>query len=129
MNIGYWPGGTALHEVLEFGRQIERWSMLGLPLLVLLTVPSAATKDPLARYASQPLSYGAEGSISIETQRAWVEQYLPMLLSKQQVQAIIWNQLSDAVPHDFAHGGLFAADRKPKPVLESLRTLRRQFSI
>ena len=42
INLGYWPGGTALRDVLELGRQIDRWSLLGMPLLITLTLPSAA---------------------------------------------------------------------------------------
>ncbi len=50
-----------------------------------------------------------------------------MLLAKQQVQAIFWNQLSDGVPHDFPHGGLFDATGTAKPALAALRSLRQQF--
>jgi hypothetical protein len=129
LNIGYWPGGTSACDVLEFGRQIERWTMLGLPLLVLLTVPSKETTDPLARCKSQVVACGSDGRVSRESQRAWVECYLPMLLSKQPVQAILWNQLTDALPHDFAHGGLFDAQYRAKPALEVLRKLHLQYMV
>ncbi len=29
INLGYWPSGTGLRDVLEFGRQIDRWGLLG----------------------------------------------------------------------------------------------------
>ena len=51
-----------------------------------------------------------------------------MLLTKPAVQGIFWNQLADNVPHDFPHGGLIDAEGKPKPALEALRNLRKQFS-
>ena len=51
INLGYWPGGTALRDVLELGRQIDRWSLLGMPLLITLTLPSA-----VGRRSAGPLS-------------------------------------------------------------------------
>ncbi len=41
INLGYTPGGTEPRDVIEFGRQMDRWSTLGLPLLVSLTAASA----------------------------------------------------------------------------------------
>ena len=64
--------------------------------------------------------------LSAATQRAWAERYLPVLLAKQPVQAVIWNQLSDGSPHPFAHGGLVDAERHIKPVVEYLHSLRRE---
>ncbi len=118
INLGSWPGGTALRDVLEFGRLVDRWSLLGLPLLIMLTLPSSSAADPLARGASQPLHYGPGGDATPESQRRWVDAIVPMLLAKQPVQAIFWNQLSDAAPHDFPHGGLFDAAGAAKPILD-----------
>ncbi len=124
INLGCWPGGTAMRSVLEVSRLVDRWSLLGLPLLVMATLPSASGPDPLARSAAQPLRFGLGGDATAESQCKWVEEFLPMLLAKQPVQAIFWNQLSDAVGHDFPHGGLFDAAGAPKPALEALRVLR-----
>ena len=128
MNFGYWPGGTALRDVLELGRQIDRWSLLGLPLLITLTLPSAAGADPLARYQVEPIPYspGIRPRRSISGTGSNV--VVPMLLSKPAVQGIFWSQLADNVPHDFPHGGLVDAQGQPKPALEALRNLKQQFS-
>ena len=53
---------------------------------------------------------------------------VPMLLAKPAVQGIFWNQLADNFPHDFPHGGLIDAAGNPKPAIDALRKLRRQFS-
>ena len=127
INLGSWPGGTALRDPLEFGRLVDRWSLLGLPLLVMLTLPSSSAADPLARGESRPLHYGPGGDATPESQRRWVDAVVPMLLAKQPVQAIFWNQLSDAAPHDFPHGGLFDAAGAPKSSLEAFRSLREHF--
>jgi len=40
---------------------------------------------------------------------------------------ILWNQLSDADPHHYPHGGLLDEHNKAKPALETLRKIRQQF--
>jgi hypothetical protein len=105
---------------------IDTWSLLELPLVITLTLPSSAEKDPLANAKTQVLA--SEGSdVSVESQRAWIERYVPLLLAKTPVQVILWNQLSDAVPHYFPNGGLFDASDQPKPALEALRRIRQQY--
>jgi hypothetical protein len=42
------------------------------------------------------------------------------------VAGVVWNQLRDAVPHEFAHGGLITAEGERKPALETLGRLRRE---
>ncbi len=55
------------------------------------------------------------------------EQLLPLLLAKNSVQAIVWNQWTDTHPHEFAHGGLINAVGKAKPALRALTALRRKY--
>jgi glycosyl hydrolase family 10 len=126
INFAYGLQGSESRTSLEFGRQIDRWSALGLPLLVTLTAPSSTAPDPLARSAARPINYSAAAALSPDAQRAWAEKFLPVLLSKQPVQGIIWNQLFDSQPHAFAHGGLLDTQQHAKPILESLGRLRRQ---
>jgi len=57
---------------------------------------------------------------SLESQAETIEWLVPLLLSKQSVQAIAWNQLYDGSPHVYPHGGLFDAQGRTKPVLNSL---------
>jgi hypothetical protein len=38
---------------------------------------------------------------------------------------VLWNQLSDAEPHEFPHAGLFDAKQQPKPTLQLMRDLRK----
>ena len=121
MNVGYYPGGTLPRDPLEFSRLIDYWSLLGVPLFLSLSVPSAWQADPLARRrTSLP-----EESWTAKIQEAWVERYLPLLLAKPNVHGILWNQLRDSEPHDFAHGGLFDLRRHPKPALRKLASIRK----
>ena len=124
INVGYTPDGTEPRDVLEFGRQLDRWSTLGLPLLVSLTVPSGDGNDPLARAADTPFSYAAGGgAIGARRSAPGPKSSCRVLLAKQPVQGIIWNQLLDSQPHAFAHGGLFDAKDRAKPIVELLQSL------
>lgn len=126
IDVGYTPGGSEPRNALEFGRQMDRYSTLGLPLLVSLTVPSGSTPDPKAHRKSQVIQYAPGESLSPATQLAWGEQILPMLLAKQAVQGILWNQLLDSQPHALPHGGLYGEQDQAKPIVELLQKLRRE---
>lgn len=125
MNLGYLPRGTAPRDALEFSRLIDRWSMLGLPLLLNLTCPSGTEPDPLARIPVTSFPPGTSQAWSEEAQQQWIEHYLPLLIAKPAVQGIIWNQLADAHPHDYPHGGLFDASGRKKAALGALTRIRK----
>ena len=55
---------------------------------------------------------------------SWVARYVPLMLSKNFVQGVIWNQLHDSRPHNFPYGGLFDLRRRAKPALRTLAALR-----
>ncbi len=124
LNLGYWTGGTLPRDVLTISQQIDRWSVLGLPLVIYVTIPSdCAVIDPASKF--QPMS-GLAGGSTPETQHALAEQILPLLMAKPFVQGVFWNQLTDAAPSQFAHGGLFDDKGLPKPILATFTSLRKQ---
>ena len=102
-----------------------RRALFVLPTLIALTLPSSADKDPLATGKTQVLA-GEGHEVTAATQSDWIERYVPLLLAKAPVQVILWNQLSDAGPHHYPHGGLFDAEHQAKPALEVLRKIRQQ---
>jgi len=122
INFGFHPRGTQPRDLLELSRQLDRWSTLGLPLLVSLVVPSGGGKDPLARLKPQPVPSGW----TPELQEQWARQYVPLILSKPAVQAVVWNQLRDDEPHDLTFGGLIDRQGRPKPALAQLAGIRKQ---
>jgi len=120
INLGYEPGGTLPRTALEWSRHLDFWSSLGVPLFVTLTVPSDSDPDP-----------NADSGISTvlnrwnpRAQQAWAGRYLPMILAKPYVFGVLWNQLSDATAHEFPHGGLFDAQGRPKPIVQTLTAIR-----
>ena len=120
INLGYHPGGTLNRTVLDFSRQLDLWSIFGLPLWISLSVPSAGHEDPLARQKDARSS----ADWTPAAQQAWVARYLPLMLAKPLIQGIYWNQLRDSVPHNFPHGGLFDTQDQAKPALRTLALLR-----
>jgi hypothetical protein len=65
--------------------------------------------------------------ITPESQRDWVNRHVPMLLAKNVVQVVLWNQLSDAVPHHYPHAGLFDSNDRPKPALDALKEICQEY--
>jgi hypothetical protein len=126
INVGYHPGGSFPRGPLAISRLIDNWSLLELPLLVAITLPSSAADDPQANGRVEVLS-GEPDDVSLDSQREWVERNVPLLLAKSAVQVVLWNQLSDAAPHHYPHGGLFDAENNPKPALEALHAIRQKF--
>jgi hypothetical protein len=128
INVGYHPGATIHRSPLAYSRLIDIWSLLDLPLLVALTAPSSAADDAAANRGIKVFS-GDASQVSPATQAAWIQRHVPLLLAKNCVQVILWNQLCDATPHEYPHGGLFDAKDKPKPGLEVLRKIRKDYLV
>lgn len=126
IDFAYWPNGTLPRDVLEVIDQVELWTMLGLPLILIVAIPSDSGADPLSADSCQVLSTAFAGGPSPQNQRRAVDQLFPALLAKQSVQALVWNQVFDTAPYRHAHGGLFDARDLPKPALSSLLALRRE---
>ena len=126
LNVGYHPGGSIQRSPLAISRLVDMWSLLELPLLVALTFPSSAEQDALANSKISVLA-GEGDEVSLESQREWINRHLPLLLAKNVVQVVLWNQLSDAAPHHYPHGGVFDAEDKAKPALDALKKIRQKF--
>lgn len=125
INAGFRPGGSVHRPTFEWGRLLDQWSMWGLPLMACISTASAATRDPSAKKnIDVSLPAGAKHGDQ-DPQRYWAGSVLPMLLARSAVQVVLWNQLSDAEPHEFPHAGLFDASNKPKPTLDLMRDLRK----
>ena len=120
INHSYCPEGTLPRDLIDLNRQLDFWNLLGIPLYVKLTAPSSLTDDPQARRKSVPLS----AADSPETQASFAKRWVGLLTARLAVHGILWNQLFDSAPHDFANGGLFDHEGRPKPILDVLTELR-----
>ena len=123
MNVGYYPAGTLPRHAIEFSRQLDAWSRLGLPLWLSVSAPSGHQADPLAQ---RKLTLPSD-RWTPEAQQRWAARFVPLALAKPAVQGVIWNQLRDSQPHDFPHGGLFDDRRNAKLALRTLGAIRQTY--
>lgn len=126
LNFDLWPDGCFPRDPIEISRLIDRWAMLGLPLMVIISSPtransgaptSSADKNRVADWRTADY---AEGVISPET-------ILRLLLAKPSIHAVIWNNLSDQVQSTARNCGLWDENGKPKPILSQIAQLRKNF--
>jgi hypothetical protein len=126
IHYGYWPGGTMPRDAMDLSRLLDRWSQIGVPLIVFLSAPSSMGADALARHPARPLVDLRAGGVNPAWQQQFVERLFPILLAKPPVQAIIWDSWTDAQPHELSCAGLIDGSGQPKPALTVLANLRGQ---
>lgn len=123
LNLGF-AHGSLPRDLLQIEARVDQWSGLGVPLFVLLTSPSCSQADPLAQFQPRSRSVGSANGHSPRSQSDYAGHLVPVLLAKPAVQGVFWNQTRDAIPHEFACGGLFTPDDQPKPILDTLARIR-----
>ena len=80
---------------LAFSRLVDNWSLLELPLLVTLTLPVPPPTTPGQQ--QRPRAQQQDEDVTPK-QWDWINEHNPLLLAKNAVQVVLWNQLSDATP-------------------------------
>ncbi len=125
--IGYQPRGCTRRDLLDFSQLIDLWSCLQIPLRVTLAFPSSVQPDEFSRQNQRLDGAGGASAWSDRMQADFVENFLPMLMSKQVVVGIYWTHITDAAPHDFANAGLVRPDGGPKPALDRIIKYRREY--
>ena len=122
INAGFQPAGSSHRPTFEMGRLLDQWSTWGLPLMLNLSTASATGDDPKARGNT---AIELANTQAKDPQREWAASVLPLLLARNTVQVILWNQLDDSLPHEFPHAGLFDDQQQAKPTLGLMRDLRK----
>ncbi|MFO0942955.1 MAG: hypothetical protein U0930_19635 [Pirellulales bacterium] len=123
--LDQWPGGSFPRDLLELNRLIDRWSMLGLPLMVQLSSPSQAGSGTTNRVADWANGLPSNGEINSGIVPA--EAIVSLLVSKPSIHAIIWDQLTDQFPTSTEASGLWNQQGKAKPILSHLLQLRKNY--
>ena len=118
LNMDAWPEGSFPRDPIEINRLIDRWSMLGLPLMVTLSSPTEAKPEGGEQRISQwKTDVPGCGIVNPES-------LVQLLLAKPSVHAVIWNNIP---PDDLPSRSLWSEAGKPKPLLDKLVTLRKSF--
>ncbi|MFN3190435.1 MAG: hypothetical protein ACE361_07920 [Aureliella sp.] len=138
LNFDQHPGGTFPRDLMQVNQVIDRWSMLGLPLMVSLTAPtsSAPTSDRRCTAWETPelatISAGLSPDTPPDETPSWPrtgvhnpESIVRLLVSKPAVHAVIWNQMFDSLDSAGGSSGLWTKEGTAKPLLEGLAKLRK----
>ncbi len=129
INVGTWPQGSLPRDPLAMSRLLDHWSLLGLPLMLVVTSPGAEPpRQGLSNADSTAVDEGVELP-SLQAQRRWVEHFIPILLAKNPVQVVLWNQLLDGESNRFQGTGLLGESGDPKPALDALAKLRKSYLV
>ncbi|MCA9129134.1 MAG: hypothetical protein KDB22_18730 [Planctomycetales bacterium] len=112
LRFGLEAGQSFPRDLLEISRLIDRWAMLGLPLMVILNAPSTALSEPPASSWQSPISSsGLVNPMSI----------VRILMSKPAVHGVIWSELRGVPTAD----GLMSHQEKPKGLVKEFTELRK----
>lgn len=150
INHGYWPNGSLPRDLLEFNRLVDQWSLLGLPLMVLLRQPLSLDLDRNSNskvgIVSKWYPYSAAETVTdslppIDKSRGKRRHTTPafsnasppaahevveLMLAKQAVQGILWNQLTDSGSHQYPNAGFYSASGEKRPTVDQWLQLRQQ---
>jgi hypothetical protein len=123
--VGTRPRGSLPRDLLDTARVLDVFGRLGLPLEVVLSLPSSSAPDALATDHQQVVwQNGWRPGLSPEGQAEWGASVAALALAWPQVRAVTWDNWSDAEPHLVPSGGVLDATGQPKPLLARLRALR-----
>ncbi|TWU02620.1 glycoside hydrolase family 10 [Stieleria varia] len=129
IRLNYRTDATLPRSAVDFGHMIDRWSTLGMPLLVQLSSPGEHGPDPGAAAPQETLRTRFDSPDLGSDQLRVVAPLIRTLLAKHIVHGIVWDGWSDAVPHTQSHSGLIDSRGTPRPLLEYLVRLRRDFLV
>jgi hypothetical protein len=125
LRAGVSPRGSLPRDLLDTARIINLFSVLGLPLELVLSLPSSAEPDSLATTHGQMAWAPAwRAGPSLEGQAEWGASFAALGICTPHVRAVTWDHWADAEPHLTPAGGLVDSAGHPKPLLSRLRTLR-----
>jgi hypothetical protein len=123
-HMGTGPRGTWCRDPLEASRLLDLFGMLGCPLQVALSYPSAVEMDAKADVEQHVGRNGNWHGLNLLAQAEWAESFASLALAKGHIAGVTWDHFSDAAPHHFPNTGLVDAAGAKKPSFDRLRMLR-----
>ncbi len=135
LNLSCWPNGSLPRDLVDLSDMLDQWAVLGIPLVTSFCAPLSLQADPLAWPKSKLVGNWQTPVIRETTNRPdamsqmanYAFEVFQMLLAKQQVHGVFWNQHSDRSKHVYPHCGLIDASGMPRPLLDSFIHLRSRY--
>ncbi len=143
-----WPGGSFPRDLIELSRLIDRWAMLGIPLMIHLSSPTLAASGSGCRVSDWKFRFNgkthshdphhdphpdhpsSESSPSAQEQgRGFLppESIVQLLVSKLAVHGVVWDQLTDQFPVATSSSGVWDSCGVPKKILNDMQEIRSNF--
>lgn len=131
LNCGFWPYGSMPKDLIEISDLIDRWSILGMPLIGMIAAPHSLAPDPNASSKIQlvsnwkfaPEQFGSEADYCRKLPPHGLEIF-QMLLAKPNIYGMFWSNCDDSEPHSFPNSGVFDHQGVPRNLLHALKQLR-----
>lgn len=127
--FNYQTEATLPRSTVDFGQMIDRWATLGMPLLVQLSIPGDHGTDELATDPHEPLKSQYDSNDVGSDQLRMAGPLIRTLLAKHIVHGIVWEGWSDAEKHIHCHSGIIDYKGTPRPLLEYLVRLKKDFLV
>ena len=108
INWQHGAGNTQPRDLVALASELDRWTLLQIPLVVFLTAPTELEGDELSCSAHR------------------VDQLLTVILGRPSVQVVIWNRLLDATEGPHRGIGILDPGGREKPVLQVIDRLSKQ---
>jgi hypothetical protein len=125
IRAGTLPRGSLPRDLLDTARMLNLFGVLQLPLEIVLSYPSSAQDDAIAKPFGQSIwPPMIDSGPSIEGQAAWGSSFAALAMCIPHIRSVTWDNWCDADPHLTPSGGIVDASGLPKPLLTLLRTLR-----
>ena len=120
INLDFWPCGSVVRDPLQWIDMIDIWSQLGLPLIILLRMPSGKPPEKSLLDESENPTNEIRSAMTDQQRLFFLEKVIPMLIARPTVHGLVWRQWGDEDDPRFPGSGLAQANGEFKPVIESI---------
>ncbi len=134
-NLNCWPSGSLPRDLVDLSDLVDQWAILGIPLVASMSIPISLQSDPLAWQKANvvsnwklPRNGDAFPPHEPKNNSAnYALEAIQMLMAKQQIHGVFWNQHSDRQKHNYPNSGLIDSKGCPRTLLDGLIQLRSRY--
>ena len=122
VNLDCWPNGSVVRDPLQWIDLVDVWAQLGLPLVVLLRVPTGDDENEVI--SSDRNINQSRSNLSDDQRVQFLNTVLPMLVARPAVHGIIWQQWQDQDDIRFPRCGVVDSSGNQKAIADAIDRVR-----